>query len=412
MNWKVIVYFDFPFATDFFTLDDPTRGLLDGTTYTLYSASPVDVTADVNSVTINRGNTSQLFPDVSAGTGVIQLNNDAGSTLGPRTYDPLNSSSPYYGNIIPGRRVTVSSDDQIIFDGRVAAWDYTYDVSGRSVAVMKIADGLSILGRQEFDDWTATAGQTAGPRISNVLDRAEVQWPYSRDLDTGVSVLQGDTVTFQTNVLAYLNTVAKSDLGLLFIARDGVLTFRDRHAALNAATTVSFADDGTGIPYTTIGTSYGDDLLYNRISVSATGFGPATVLELTSQFEYGIRSYSTPTLLLNSSAQMLDMANFIAGTYANPEYRITKIVVELTPLSAASRIALATLDIASVVAVSFTPNRTGTAITRNSLVIGMSHDIGPARHTLTLSLSDVDRRSFFQLDDTVFGKLDTSLLAF
>ena len=243
-TYTVIVYFDFPFSPTALTLDDATRGKLDDATYTLYASTPIDVTDDVTSVSINRGQDSQLFPDAVAGTAVITLNNDTSCSLGARTYDPQNTESPYYGNIIPGRRVDIYANDVLIFVGRVQDWNFSYDVSGRSMATMLCADGLATLARQELDTFTATASQAPGARIAAIIDRSEVQWPAARALDTGVSTLKGDTVAFGTNVLQYLNTVVKSDVGLLYVAKDGVLTFKDRHAALNASGSVAFSKAG------------------------------------------------------------------------------------------------------------------------------------------------------------------------
>ena len=411
-TYRVVVYFDFPFAGTFFTLDDPVRGLLDDPTYTLYSATPVDVTADVTSVNLRRGNDSQLFPDTTTGTCTINLNNDDACTLGPRTYDPQNSASPYFGNILPNRRVVVYCNDQQVFTGRVADWDFVYNVNGRSEAVMKCVDGLGILARQELDTFTATSAQAPGARISAVLDRSEVQWPYERSIDTGNSVLTGDTVSFGTNALEYLNTVNKSELGLLFCAKDGTLTFRDRFTAQQSASALTFADDGSGVPYSAVSTQYGSELLFNRVVVNNTGFSPSTSIDVTSQAEYGIATYSTPTLLLNSSTQMLDLASYLLNSYANPEYRVVSIQTPFMALSTADQLSVLSLDLASVVTVTFTPNGTGTPISLDATVIGIMHEIGHATHNVTLSLADLNRSSQFTLDSVLYGVLDSSQLAF
>ena len=47
----------------------------------------------------------------------------------------------------------------LIFVGRVQDWNFSYDVSGRSMATMLCADGLATLARQELDTFTATASQ-------------------------------------------------------------------------------------------------------------------------------------------------------------------------------------------------------------------------------------------------------------
>jgi hypothetical protein len=178
-SYQVIVYFDYPgYGSAYqwadypapFQLDNGSVSLLDNIEHTLYQSSPVDVTADVTSVSIQRGSDSLLFPDAVAGTATVTLNNDASCSLGARTYDPMNTASPFYGNIIPGRRVDILAGGVTVFTGRIQDWNFSYDVSGRSIATMQCADGMAALARQEFDAWTATASQLPGARISAVLD--------------------------------------------------------------------------------------------------------------------------------------------------------------------------------------------------------------------------------------------------
>lgn len=403
---SITAYFDFPFSADAFTLNDPTRGLLDGTTYKLDSATPVELADESTSLNIRRGSDAKLFPDAEAGSGVLTIKNF------DRTFDPLYTSSPYFGNIVPGRRLTVTSGGVTIFDGRIEDYDLSYEVSGFSTVTVRFADGLATLARQDLDSFTATASQTAGQRLADIVDRPEVQWPYARDFDTGVSALQADSVSWGTNTLDYCRTVAKSDVGLLFVSRGGVLTFRDRHANLNDAAEVLFADDGTGIKYQRIEAAYGSELMFNRVSVQRVGGSPQTVLDLDAQLSYGVRTYSLPSLLVDTDAQALDMAAFILGQYTDPQYRIAEVEVELAALSDEQQAQVLGLDIASVVRVLFTPNGVGAEVDRYCIVYGIEHTITPATHTVRLSLGDVAQRSTVQLDDAVFGRLDSNLLAF
>jgi hypothetical protein len=219
-----------------FQLNDSTKGKLDDATYVLGGDTGTDVTSYVTSVSIDRGRLSPIFDDIDAGRCTILLNNET------RRFDPLYASGPYYGNLKPGKRVRVQAGGMIIFDGRISDWDLSYDVSGRSVATMIVEDALATLGRLSFDAWTATASQTTGQRLTSILNRTEVGWPAGqRDLDTGKSTLQGDNVSWGSNVLNYCQLVSKSDGPAAFFAsRSNVLTFRDRHAALVSAPVVTF----------------------------------------------------------------------------------------------------------------------------------------------------------------------------
>jgi hypothetical protein len=264
----------------------------------------------------------------------------------------------------------------------------------------------------EFDAWTATASQTAGPRITAVLDRSEVAFTANRSIDTGVSVLQGDSVSWGSNVLNYLQLVTRSDLGRFYASRTGVVTFRDRLDPLNVGIAVTFTDDGTGVPFQGIAMSYGSELLYNRVGIDREGGTLQTVSNAASQALYGASSLSETGLLLNSDTQSLDMANYLLGIYDEPELRVAELVVELAPLTSAQQVSVLSLDIASVISVTWTPNGVAPSLSRDCIVEGIAHDITPDSHTVTLSLGDADRRSFLQLDDAVFGRLDSNVLAF
>ena len=403
----VTAYFDLS-ATggNFFTLNSATKGVLDGTTFKLAGNVATDITADAMRVSVRRGRDSQLFADIPAGRASVQLQNRT------RTYDPTYASSPYAGNIRPGKRVTIASAGVSIFDGVVGDWNLDYALGGQSLAFAECVDALGQLGRMEFDAWTTTASQTAGPRITAVLDRPEVAFSANRSIDTGVSVLQGDSVSWGSSVLNYLQLVTRSDLGRFYASRTGVVTFRDRLDPLNVGIAVTFADDGTGVPFAGVAVSYGSELLYNRVGIDRTGGVRQTVTDTASQALYGASSLSETGLLLNSDTQSLDMANYLLGIYDSPELRVAELVVELATLTGTQQASVLGLDIASVISVTWTPNGVAPSMTRACIVEGIAHEITPDSHTVTLSLGDADRRSFLQLDDAVFGSLGTNVLAF
>lgn len=84
-------------------LDDATKGAMDGI-YTIgdtvFAATWVDVTSKVQSFSTNRGKSRQL-DKFEAGTASVTFNNY------DRVFDPLYSSSPYYGQIVPKRPIRI-----------------------------------------------------------------------------------------------------------------------------------------------------------------------------------------------------------------------------------------------------------------------------------------------------------------
>ena len=411
-----------PSASTLFTLNDSTRGVLDNVTYTLGGDTGTDVSADVNTISTDRGRPSLVFDEIDAGTCRIQLNNDRSATLGARTYDPFNASGPYFGLLKPGIRVEVDADGYRIFTGKVSDWNLTFDTSGRSIAEMVCEDALATLARKQFDAWTTTAAQTAGPRLTAVLNRPEVSWSGgARDLDTGVSTLQADNVSWGSNVLNYCQLVAKSDGPASFFAsKSGVITFRDRHSNIAAPTAATFANDGNNIPFKQVEVQVGSETYYTRVSVDREG-GTVQSYTTSAATTEEVRSLSISGLLMDSDSQSLDMATYYANVYANGDARVSGLTaVAYRQAStggyglAVDRLAnLLNLELNDVVAVSFTPNNTGSAISQSCVVSGISHEVNPDVHIVRLKLSKYDTRAPFVLDSATNGTLDSpGVLAF
>jgi hypothetical protein len=395
---------------DVFVLDDAVRGVLDSATYTLGGDTGSDVTSDVRAVSIMRGRTSPIFDNVNAGTAMVELNNE------DRSYDPDYTAGAYYGGIMPTKRVVIATNGVTLLDGQVADWALDYQVSGVSLATIEAEDALAVLSRQQFTEWTATGSQAAGARYTAILNRGEVGWSGgARDLDTGISTLQGDAVSWGSNVLAYCQLVARSDLGVFFASRDGVITFHDRHHNYyETGTPLAFADDGTGIGFHEIGRTFGSENFYNRVSVDRET-GTVQTVTISSATDDGVRSLSLDGLLMDSDAQSLAMAEYIANTFATGESRISSLRIRLNDLqhTVAEIQSVLALDVNSLVSVAWTPNGVGDPIEQTCIVEGMRHDIGIEYHDVTLYLGKIVDGVFI-LDDATLGVLDgtTNLLSF
>lgn len=199
-----------------------------------------DISAYVRNVNINRG-TSREIDAYSAGSSTVILSNN------DRRFDPTNTSSPYYSGgvtqIQPAGAIRVTSGGLIQFYGFIDNWTFDYPEQGfDATATVMAYDGLSSLAKAILSD-TYNSAQYTGNRIQQILNRTEVYWNSSlTDIDGGYSTVYGDTIlsTDNTNVLNYLQQVAKSEPGDLFVSRDGKATFRDRRYltdSWNAATT-------------------------------------------------------------------------------------------------------------------------------------------------------------------------------
>lgn len=387
----------------YFRLNDPVKGRLNNASYRLAGPIFYDVTDRVTSVSISRGKNRQL-ERYNAGQATVTLNNE------DRLFDPLNTASIFFGNIIPRRQIRINTGGYNQYVGLIEDWNFDYDVSGKSNAYIVASDGFSLLAQQSLTAGTATA-QTTGERINAVLSMPSVAWPLEdRDIDTGLANLGADVWSASDNALSYLQEVEASEQGQFFINRDGYVRFVNGGVTpTTGLSAVLFSDAGDGVPYTNAQVSYGTELLFNSVSVSYPA-GTATANNTVSQNLYGITTTSVNTLLSTSTAAE-NLALFWVNKFGDPEYRFDAVTVSLDGLSDSQKIDVLQLELGDIVQVKFTPNQVGDSIDRYAQVIGVKQSVAPDRHTITYSFGSL-QYSFLVLDDTGFGILDENALAF
>jgi hypothetical protein len=394
VSTAVLFYSDSGVA-DPFTLDSPTSGVLDSDV--LEGITPVDITADVYAITVQRGR-SRWLDDFQAGTCSISLDNRT------RTYDPTGGGT-YSTDIVPGKRFRVTTGGTPIFDGTADDWDIAYSLGGDSVASVVISDGFSDLGHTILTE-TSTTSQLSGARLTAILDRADVNFPTAyRDIDAGVTTLQADTIADGTDVASYAQLIARTEGGRLFMAADGDLTFRDRYETQTTVGALKFADDGTGVPYYGIQVAVGSELLFNRALVTRVGGTQQTADNLTSQDAYGVRTLEYSNLLFNSDTDSDNFAEYLVSRYGTPEVRISQIDINLHALDVTQAGNVIGTELGDVIQVVYSPPGGGTAIDRYAVVDRISHEIGPQQHNIVFGLSKTAQA--FTLDSDPFGELDS-----
>lgn len=432
---SVEVFFDLPASGgEFFTIGDPVKGQLDGS-FELIGADgePADVGAHVYSVTVRRGRSFEL-DDFQAGTVSVLLRNYDGRFL-PEELD-TDDREPYGADgVRPGRRCRISVEGITVFDGTVEDWNFRYDRDGRVDAELIAEDALAALARTSFTEWTTTQ-QVSGARVAAVLDRPEVGFGANRDIDDGASTMQSDLVTHGSSVLNYLNLIAESDLGRLFVSRDGVVTFRDRLTVAGAASSLTFGSgrlpvaltteggddlllesgdtlsaldsvETVGTPIAGLAVEYGSEVLHTRVTVDRVGGIAQTRNDNAAQDAYGVRTLSLTELLLTSDEQSDGMAAFLLNAYATPRFRFRQVVVNLDTLTPSERADVLALDLGSVVTVVWKPVGMDAAVQQTLAVEGISisatvDDLA----TVTLDLAPRLQESVFVVEDDTFGALD------
>lgn len=386
----------------YFTLDNATQGVLDNTTYTLGGEVYVDVTDTVRQVSVKRGRNQQL-EKFTAGNANIVLDNRT------RIYDPTNTASPYYNQILPRKKVRITEQGQVIYTGQIADWNYNYSVSGDSTAQVSCVDGLTLLVDPILTTGTETA-QLTGARVSAVLD--DIAWPVAeRRISVGQATLDADVVTDNVKALDYLNKVTLSDPGALFVGADGFIVFRDRTDLQNASNPIVFGTGG--VPFTDISVEYGIEEMSNNISVTYYGgtavAGTAVAINETSIAQFGLfdNEYNT---LLGSASDAQALADWQLSRYAQPQYRVDTITVNLDGISVATQQTVLALELGSVVTVTWTPNNVGAALSQTVTIDSINFLASPSSRLISFTMSET--AAGFILDNNVFGVLDANVLAF
>jgi hypothetical protein len=380
----------------FFTLDDTVTGLLDGD-FGLGGLQFADVTEYVVKASTQRGASRQL-ERFNAGNANVQLDNTK------RFFDPL-GDSPFSGQLLPRRGLRVIVGGTAVFTGTVDDWNLIYNPNGDNTSIAEASDGFSLLAQESLEGFTSAA-QFSGSRINEILDKPEVNWPAGkRDIDTGEVFLQSDVIDDGQNVLIYLDQIAQTELGNIFITNDGDLRFQNALVGPNSDNLLIFSDDGTGVPFQDLQVVYGSELLFNRIVLTRKSGGTYVAEDLDSQNFYGVLALSQDDLLMSADAQLEINAERLLSRFKEPEYRFEALTVELANLTDTQQDLILSKELTDVVQVIITPNNIGDPIDRFAQIIGISHDINNFSHRITFNFRTLEIAPLV-LNDAIFGKLD------
>ena len=388
-----------------FQLDNATYGLLD--TGTLGGYQMVDITTMVQSASISRGRNREM-EQFNGGTAQMQIYDPT------RLFDPLNTASIYYPFVAPRQPVQILAGGVTIYSGFVTDWDLDYGyTTSANVTTVACADAFTVLANQALNAYTFTE-QSSSARVAAVLTRPEIIYQGAYSVGTGSSILGAYAVAAGTNVLAYLQNVATSEQGYLFISAAGVLTFTGRSAVLNPVSSISFVDTGSGgIPYRTLKNAFGDELLYNYVQTQA----PPGAVQTTSNAEsialYQAQQWTKLDLLNSTDAEVAALGNYVLGRYRNPVLRFTGVTVQLAALSEADQTTALSTDLTRIASVQKSYSVGSPAsVTQTLIVSGINHAITPGSHIVEYAFESTDGNAYFTLDGDIFGKLDYNLLAF
>ena len=393
-----------------FILDNATRGVLDNTQFTLSGDRFFDITDRLVSVSTSRGK-NQALDRIDAGQLNLVVDNF------DRLFDPLYADGFYFGQLIPGKEVRISCNGFPVIYGFVDDLDIAYEPGNRSIVSFQASDGLSNLTINNLPEVNPDV-ELSGARVTRILDLPEVGWPADqRSIDAGDSLMSDSDIADGTQAISYLQLVATSESGEVFVSKDNKFVFKERNSTPNIPDII-FTDEAsipgyTVIPFAELGVVYGSEQLYNRIVLTNDQTFPdeAIAEDAESQLIYGPRSYTLSGLLNNDVSDLQFLADFLLARFKEPQYRFESLSVVLDVLTEAQQNEVLDLEIGDIVQVRFTPSGIPPAIEQYVRVIGISHDWQNNEKRINLSLERLDF-TLFILDSPVLGILDDDRLSF
>ena len=367
----------------------------------------VDLSNRGISITVRRGRTDYTQP-YRAGTAVLVLRNLDGEL------DPDNTGGTYYGEILTGRRIKITSNkgnvlyEQSVYVGFIVDYQLNYDISGQATVTISCADGLAELAQRNIPS-TSVSAELTGARVTTILGLPAIDYTYATDIDTGYSTCAAGTAS--GNALTYLFQVATTEQGALFVDKQGTLQFVDRYELLNPST-LTFSDDGGGTNYERITRLVTQTELYNELAANRPAAAEVVRDNTINQATYGVRFLDLGEVLFASDGEVTDMLDYALVRYSSTSPRVSQVTTFLDPKSQLAVSQLLLLDLTASVTVEFTPPNVA-QLSLDSSIESIEHQYTyGAGWRVTFGLTPRDTSNYLVLDDAVLGRLDNNALAF
>jgi len=368
-----------------FLLNDPAYGILDTNILADAAADIVNITNQVMAVSTRRGR-NRILSNFEAGTATVTIN-DPNSE-----FNPQNAAGPYYGKLLPLRKIRIYADlvyegDTVriaLFSGYINSFDTSFyqGVQQTSTVVLQCTDGFRLLNNVSTGTAPipgATAGQLSGARVNTILDFSG--FPGSlRDISVGDSTMQVDPGG-NRGVLQAIQTVEQSEFGAFFMARNGEAKFlsRDYVSKLADFTVRDYSDiaSPTNFTYSNVDFAFDDQLILNDITVTRVGGTPQNASSAESIATYFTKSGQRSDILVQTDAESLDQAETLLVARKDSDIRIESMSLNLVaPLTEFEVLANLSMDIYTLINITKTMSG-GSTITRELFVQGVQHDVRP-----------------------------------
>jgi hypothetical protein len=220
----------------------------------------------------------------------------------------------------------------------------------------------------------------------------------------------GEIPSGTNTALSLLQTVADSEQGRLFVAKDGNITLQDRywHITSTRGNTLqaTFSDDGSDLVYSALGFDYSDREVANRITITGSFGLTATDEDTASQADYGLQADSVSTLLA-SQEEVVSMASGLIGRRSEPIIRTDAITVQPARQTSAWPTVLG-LELGDRIRVELSPVGVSPQLAQTLLVERLDWSITAENWRVAITGSPVPDEDYWMLGTSVLGT-DTRL---
>jgi hypothetical protein len=392
-----------------FIIGDPVSGVL-GVGILADSSTPAliaDLTDVTRQITIRRGR-NVTRDTYEAGNATVRIFDQNGD------FNPQNTSSPYYGQLTPLRKLRISAayagTTYYLFSGYTTDYAYSYD-QAENVGYVDISasDAFRLFNLAAVNTITGqAAGQDTGTRISKILDT--VEFPTSmRELDTGDSNTQADPATRRTSLSAIQNCEIVEQ-GAFYLSAEGNAVFKNRSNTISSAGDASIAFNQTGgIPYKNLKFAFDDKLIVNQANVTRVGGTTQSHVDLDSVATYFPHSITYSELVAETDADCADIAALYVSTRATTTIRIDEMTVDLLDTSVPTNTILNMDYFTNVEISNIQPD--SSVITKNLQIQGVAWDITPNRWLGTFTTLEPITDGFI-IGNATYGVLGDDILSY
>lgn len=375
----------------------------------------VDITAYVQSVSINRGR-SGAFDLYGAGKATINLDNSAGA---------FDQTAWYRWRQV---RVTASATGPVtleVFYGFIETILHSQPTTRKmATAIIQAVDLMGVVSRYEYTA-SSVPQEASGLRIQRLVTAASI--PAGLIPSAWQSIVAGYTTVTAlpdgvVNALQHMQDVAEAEVGAVFVSRQGVIAFEDRYELLDRldfSPETTFSDSYTGVE---VPFQMGDLVLVppgrdyrNRVTFTPASGVPQTATNIIANFPPDSLSRTVPVA---TDVQALANAQTLVAVYSQqPVVWPEHLTISINSQNNIDRVC--SLDLRRYCLVKFTPAGRSQQ-SYKVFVESIQHTMVGVEWHCRLGFSSADRwqgawgtkTDYLILDDATYGLLDTSKLGY